>query len=115
MTAFNRPRYSNRVVLVFQGPDWNEQRNDPSKHTASIEVDAFDLDYGDITVDDDLREGTNLTLAVPAPFMNEEGMECGDIGWRIDPDSLLLEKRPDLAQYVGQCYGRIIVHAAKLD
>ena len=105
-----------RVNVCFQGPDFNEDRNPTSKGAFdkgfSIIVDAYDFDYGSVTVDPDLDEGINWILAVPAPYMNEEGRECGEIAWRIAPDPVLLDKFPELHEHYGKVYGRIIVTGA---
>jgi hypothetical protein len=70
--------------ITFQGQSWddkNVRRNPPSE--IHVTVEGVDLDYGVLTVyvlgaDD----GDNLTLATLAPYTNEDGVQCGEIGWK---------------------------------
>ncbi len=109
-----------RVTLTFQSPDWNELRNprpedmrDYSDGFFEVEVkcDGFDLDHGSVTIYPDLDTGDNLVLANPAPYCNENGDECGDIGWCIEPEQDLLAAMPELVEHAGRRFGRLIVTA----
>lgn len=109
------------VVLTFQGPDYEPERSVKQvredgyvddAHTV-LTFDGFDLDYDELTVYTDMaQDGTNYTLAVRATYMNEAGVECGMIGWEIQPEALLLDQMPELAEHVGKRYGRVIVTSA---
>lgn len=102
------------VTVCFQGPDWHPTRYpNPDKSWDggfSLDVLGFDVDYGMLTVyppGDEMN--INLTLAHRAPYMNEDGEECGDIGWEVWPEAQLLDSMPELEKYVGRRYGRVIV------
>lgn len=105
------------VTILFQGPDFSDRnlrRNNKHLDEFTVTVDAFDLDYGVITINTDLDKGINLTLAVPARYMNESGDECGHIAWEIKPDRELYENLGPgevsrLAAAEGAIFGRIIV------
>lgn len=100
------------VDIMFQGPDWSASRPDDHPDEIILTFESFDLDYGCITVDHDLDEGHNWTLAEPAPMCNENGDPLGEIGWRIAPDEELLRLRPDLHKFLGFVFGRVIVTSA---
>lgn len=104
------------VTIMFQGPDWNFERNPKARHKEiqngfSLTVLGFDLDYMTLTVypQVDGEMDINLRIAEVSPYMNEDGMECGDIGWRIEPEQNALRKMPELGPYVGCIFGRVIV------
>lgn len=113
MSHFNVGRLKDRVSIRFGSPDWNYSRNcvidGAIIEEAGFEFDCIDIDHGVITVDEDLRNGCNETLAVRSDFTNEEGEECGEVAWRIAPSAELLEQRPDLARFVGCIFGRVYI------
>lgn len=104
------------VQVGFQGADFNEQRNPQGKGAwdSGFYIDAigFDLDYSTVTIYPiaDGEMDYNHVLAVSSDYMNENGEECGEIAWRIEPEELLLEKMPELREHVGKVYGRVLVH-----
>lgn len=114
VNADDRPKL---VTLMFQGPDFNDERNPKSDGYTdsgfSLTVIGFDLDYNRLTVypQADGEMDYNAQLAIKSPYMNEDGHECGEIAWRIDPEESLLHKHPELGQHVGKIYGRVIVSA----
>jgi hypothetical protein len=95
------------VNITFQSRDWNP-RNAATEDELHIVAAGVDLDHDVLTVYTDEVTGDNLTLAVKAPYQNENGDECGNIAWRIEPSELLREF-PELAPVVGFVYGRVIV------
>jgi hypothetical protein len=103
------------VTIQFQSPDWNANRNEcgiASDSGVTVTVNGFDLDHDVLTVYPAGEEPDhNYVLAVKAPWMNESGEECGDIGWLIAPDSALRDKVPGLREHVGKRYGRVLVFA----
>lgn len=106
----------NAVTLSFQAPDFNRERNGTtaSAHDRGVDfvVAGFDLDFDVVTVYPPGEElDLNLTLARKADYMNENGEECGRIGWEIAPDLELLTKMPALEPHIGKRYGRLIVTA----
>jgi hypothetical protein len=102
------------VIVQFQGPDFNEKRQ-PDINTAvnnqpDFTVEGFDLDYATLTVyPRDRLMDVNLTLARRVKLMNEDGVECGKIAWKIEPEQALLDVMPEIAPWVGYRYGRVIV------
>lgn len=102
--------------LTFQGRSYaNQFIGRVVPHELHFTAEGIDVDYGAITVyllDDD--SGDNLQLARLAPYTNEDGVECGEIGWRIDPDPALTRAWPDLRNYVGLVYGRPIITAGDM-
>ena len=108
----------NRVTIQFQSPDFNDRRNPGASawdEGVTVEALGFDLDFSSLTIYPiaDGKMDYNHTLAVRAPYMNEDGYECGDIGWQILPEPKLLEKMPELRDYVNKRYGRVIVTPSK--
>lgn len=99
------------VNITFQSPDWNPKRNMHDhgfRHELYLTAMTLDIDHSMLTVDIDYN-GYNYTLAEPAPYMNEEGVECGKIGWKIKPEKELLQRVPELHEVVGLRFGRVIV------
>lgn len=101
------------VNIRFDGPDCNTDRQSKGYNTPGIDIvaEGFDLDYCALTVYHKSDDGYNYMLAVPAPYMNEDGVECGEIAWKIEPEPKLLELLPKLREHVGKVFGRVIVYA----
>lgn len=104
------------VTIQFQSPDFNTERNPNTRGAwdegVLVEAAGFDLDYSTLTIYPASEPvDVNLMLANRAPYMNEDGSECGDIGWVIEPDSELLDKLPELRAHIGKRYGRVLVFA----
>jgi hypothetical protein len=107
------------IWITFQGPDFNQARWGSARWTdeqPSFRFEGFDLDYMSLTVyPPDEEMDTNLTLAKPGEYQNENGDECGEIGWVIDPETALLDAVPSLAEFIGRRYGRIIVTSVDIN
>lgn len=107
------------VWITFQGPDWNTDRWGKVEFTdeqPTIKFEGFDLDYMSLTVYvPDEEMDVNLMLAKQTEYMNEDGKECGEIGWVIDPEQALLDAMPSLAEFVGRRYGRVIVTSVDIN
>lgn len=102
------------VIIQFQGPDFNEKRqpdiNAAINNQPSFVIEGYDLDYATMTVyPRNMLMDYNMILAHRCKLMNEEGVECGKIAWKIDPEPDLLRAMPEIAPWVGYRYGRIIV------
>lgn len=106
------------VTIQFQCPDFNEERNGKTASAydtgVTVTVTGFDLDFSVLTVyPPSEAPDLNLTLAKRAPYMNEDGQECGEIGWVIQPEAELLDYMPELRQHAGKRYGRVLVFATE--
>jgi hypothetical protein len=101
------------LTVSFQSPDWHHERNPGVNFRTKgpeFEVTGFDLDHGVVTVyPRNEAPDLNLTLAKAAPYMNEDGHECGEIGWVIEPDGELLDYMPEIRPFIGQRWGRVLV------
>jgi hypothetical protein len=108
------------ITVIFQGADFNEQRNPQGRgafdNGFSIDALGFDLDYSSLTIYPytDPEPDYNMTLARRSDYMNEDGVECGDIAWRIEPEDGLLDKMPEIRPHIGKVYGRVIVTSGAL-
>jgi hypothetical protein len=100
------------VTVNFQRPDFNRERNPKGEgyndNGVSLTLAGFSIEGSSMLV---TPQDTNseYRLAIRSPYMNDNGDECGLVGWRIDPDSGLLNRMPELGPKVGMIYGRVIV------
>jgi hypothetical protein len=107
------------VQITFQGPSFGSTGDLGTLDQAyewKFEVAGFDLDYGMLTVYMDYETGDNNVLAEPYKYVNENGDDCGEIGWKIKPDDALMnslsdEQRAEVERATGWEFGRVIVTA----
>ena len=99
------------VNLTLQSPSFDDKNL--ARFPGVFEVPymtyvGFDLDHSAVTVYVD-DNGCNYTLAVRADYMNEDGVDCGPIGYEVKPEPEVIAAHPELAKFVGWRFGRVIV------
>jgi len=98
------------ITVLFSAPDFNLQRNPKREddNDLAVTVKGLNIDFSRLTLIPQ-NHNEDLQVAIPSPYMNEDGEECGEIAWRIEPETKLLTLMPELGPYVGCIYGFVTI------